>query len=168
MSPSLPPDRQTSSDSLCHNVPSAAAQMCLNVPSPSAAGALDAAHSGTKVPERARMCHEHAPVQNEPTEARRADASSPPKPLSFRQRSAARLMALGHRSVDIARHLDLNRHTIARWKRDPRFVAEVGQMLAHLDAAMVATSRRGASAPGPALNARRENFPTRHDRDGLL
>ena len=50
------------------------------------------------------------------------------RPLSYVQLAAVRLIVQGYGSIAIARHLRLNRHTVGRWKRDPRFVAEVERL----------------------------------------
>jgi hypothetical protein len=43
-----------------------------------------------------------------------------------------RLLARGHGTTRVADRLGVERHTIARWKRDPRFVAELRAMVAAL------------------------------------
>ena len=52
--------------------------------------------------------------------------------LSHRQLAAARLLARGHGTMRVAERLGVNRHTVARWKRDPRFAAELGRLVASL------------------------------------
>jgi hypothetical protein len=52
--------------------------------------------------------------------------------LSVRQFAALRLLARGHGSQRVADHLGVNRHTIARWKREPAFAAELERRVATL------------------------------------
>jgi hypothetical protein len=52
--------------------------------------------------------------------------------LSVRQLAALRLLARGHGSQRVADHLGVNRHTIARWKREPAFAAELERSVAAL------------------------------------
>jgi Homeodomain-like domain len=49
--------------------------------------------------------------------------------LSPRQLAAARLLARGHGTMRVSGRLGVNRHTIARWKRDPLFAAELQRLL---------------------------------------
>jgi hypothetical protein len=58
-------------------------------------------------------------------------------PLSERQQVALRLLARGHGSTRVAEHLKVTRQTIARWKREPAFAAELNRRIAALtDAAL--------------------------------
>jgi hypothetical protein len=54
------------------------------------------------------------------------------QPLSPRKLAALRLLARGHGSQRVADHLGVNRHTIARWKREPAFAAELERRVAAL------------------------------------
>jgi hypothetical protein len=107
---------------------------------------LDASSNGARriVPEDAAMYRPDANRENEATGARR--------PLSLRQHAAARFLARGYGSVQIARHLGINRHTIGRWKRDPRFAGEVERLRRELTAAMLSphARARARAAPSPS------------------
>ena len=71
------------------------------------------------------------------------------------QLAVARWIVAGYGSSAIARQLDLNHHTIARWKRDPRVVAVIEHLRARADAALVAAlaSKRNVTAAGGGLRS---------------
>jgi hypothetical protein len=74
-------------------------------------------------------------AQSDPTpENCKTNPPDPPKPLSLRQQHAARLLVLGLGSKRAARQLGINHHTIARWKRDPRFIALIDKYNRALEA----------------------------------
>lgn len=85
------------------------------------------------------MCHHDAPVQNEPTAGARR--------LSLRQLAAARLLVCGYGSLEVARRLGVNHHTIGRWKRDTRFAAEIERLRRAITEALA--SPHGKAAPPP-------------------
>jgi hypothetical protein len=53
----------------------------------------------------------------------------------------------GYGTVAIARQLGLNRHTIARWKRDPRFIAEVEALRQRATELALANKKVARNAP---------------------
>jgi hypothetical protein len=53
--------------------------------------------------------------------------------FSPRQLAALRLLARGHGTTRVAEHLNVTRQTIARWKRDPAFGAELERRTAALN-----------------------------------
>ena len=110
-------------------------------------------------PKCAGMCQEkNSSVQNGPTGSR---------PLTPRQYTAARLLARGFGSVDVARHLGVNHHTIARWKRQAAFIAQMERFQRDLT---TPTSRSRSLDPLAAcvLNNPAEASPARRvDLDGL-
>jgi hypothetical protein len=89
------------------------------------------------VPDRAGMCR-----PSDGFSAARAGA----RPLSPQQLAAVRQLAQGAGSVRVARQLGVNRHTIARWKRDPRFVAELRRLQREMRAVVVAPAIARAAA----------------------
>jgi FixJ family two-component response regulator len=52
--------------------------------------------------------------------------------LSPRQVAAARLLILGRCGRDVARELEVEEHTITRWRRMPAFRAEIQRQLASI------------------------------------
>jgi DNA-binding CsgD family transcriptional regulator len=122
----------------CQDVPSAAPSMCQNLPS---AGQVD----GTSSAE----IDQNLPDSAENSDESRRRKTNPPRPLSYAQHAAIRLMVRGHGSVAIARHLGLNHHTIGRWKRDVTFVAEVERLRAELTTAALAVDARASTPPSP-------------------
>jgi transposase-like protein len=54
---------------------------------------------------------------------------------------AARLLARGHGTMSVARRLGINHHTIAVWKHDAHFAAELDQLHAKLAAAALKLPR---------------------------
>lgn len=137
---------------MCRNVPSLDRPMCRNVPSTDAASVTHPARMCRNVPEHAGMCHPHEksktnPIPNPPTDA-----------LSYRQLTAARLIVRGRGSVEVAKHLGINRHTVAIWKRDPAFRAEVERLRERLtDSAVAPRPAARKVAPAPMTRA----MPTR-------
>jgi hypothetical protein len=77
------------------------------------------------VPECAGMCRAN---DVSPHGARR---------LSLAQHAAIRLLAQGRGSVAVAAELGLNRHTVARWKRDPSFQAALEGLRNQMNVAVV-------------------------------
>ena len=126
---------------MCRNVPPVRAETCRNVPSASAPHTSERAEMCQNVPEPARMCRVDENGKTNPSAY-----NPPPRPLSDRQLTAARLIVRGYGSVEIAAHLGVNRHTVASWKRNPAFVIELQRLRAYLTAAAVAGPVR-QSAP---------------------
>jgi hypothetical protein len=60
--------------------------------------------------------------------------------LTVRQTSAARLLVLGRTGRQVARELDVEEHTITRWRRLPGFAAELARQQ-NLALALQLTSR---------------------------
>jgi hypothetical protein len=96
------------------------ASMCPNVPSTNEADGTKCAGICPDVPESGKKPENFLRGTN-PLAAR-------PRRLSYGQHAAARLIVQGHGSLAVARELGVNHHTIGRWKRDPRFVAEVERL----------------------------------------
>ena len=90
----------------------------------------------TPAPEEVRNC----PEVPDPRASKSENAKTNPmahsgarqSPLSTRQLAALRLLARGHGTMRVSKRLGVNRHTIARWKRDPRFLAELNALLVSL------------------------------------
>ena len=124
---------------MCPNVPTAVGGMCPDVPPIAQA-------QGTKP---AQMC----PIVPESAPGDVADANcrtNPPRlrPLSDAQHAAIRMLLGGMGSKAIARALGLNHHTIGRWKRDPRFAAQLEAMRAKAtEYAIIARATRGGAPP---------------------
>jgi DNA-binding CsgD family transcriptional regulator len=51
--------------------------------------------------------------------------TNPPRPLTPAQLRAAHLLVTGHSTTAIAATLQINRHTLAKWKRHPLFQQEL-------------------------------------------
>ncbi|MGB7157170.1 MAG: hypothetical protein WBD40_03825 [Tepidisphaeraceae bacterium] len=83
-----------------------------------------------------------------------SDETNPPvytpreRPLTYRQHACARLLVQGYGTMDIAHHLRVEHHTIARWKRRPAFKIELERLRAMLTASAV-TGNAPAAAPPP-------------------
>ena len=71
----------------------------------------------------------------------------PARGLSLAQHAAIRLLVRGYRVGQIARHLGVSRHTIKRWKRDARFVAEQERLRAEMNAAIVSPAAKATPPP---------------------
>ena len=67
-------------------------------------------------------------------------------PLSLAQHAAIRHLARGCRVGHIARHLGVSRHTIRRWKHDPRFVAELERLRVEMTRAIIDPAAKTAAA----------------------
>ena len=122
----------------CRDVPSASHPMCQDLLTPGEVDGISSAGNDQNVPE----CAEN------PDETRRRK-TNPPRPLSYAQHAAIRLMVRGHGSVAIARHLGLNHHTIGRWKRDVQFTAEAERLRAELTTAALGSGPRPLTRPHP-------------------
>ena len=130
---------------MCRNVPSVAPETCRNLPPADAQRATERAETCRNAPEPAGTCHVDENGGTNPTAYRPA-----PRPLSDRQLSAARLLVRGYGSVEIARHLGVNRHTVAVWKRKAAFVIELQRLRAYETASVFAApARRTAPVPPP-------------------
>ena len=116
---------------MCRNVPSLDRQMCQNVPSTDGPSPTQPAKMCRNVPEHAGMCHLHEKSKTNPISGTTMDE------LSYRQLTAARLIVRGRGSVEVANHLGVNRHTVAIWKRNPAFRAEVERLRERLTASAV-------------------------------
>ena len=92
-------------------------------------------HSGTSrastapAPERMQNCKTN-PMEHSGTSA-----------LSYRQLAAARFIVRGRGSVEIGQRLGIARHTVARWKHNPLFMAEVERLRQRLTRAALAPLR---------------------------
>jgi len=126
----------------CHNLPSSERDTCQNLPSADGAGARQSARTRPNLPEPAGTCRDERNDKTNPFSAPR-----PPRPLNDRQLVAARWMVAGYGSVEIAYHLRVNRHTVAEWKRQPAFAAELQRLRDYCAAALVARP----APPAPRL-----------------
>src|SRR5829696_4651203 len=81
----------------CRNLPSPARQTCRNLPSADDAGCEKAAGTRPNAPETAGTCRD---ARNDGTNP--FLAAAPVRPLSERQRVAARLTVAGYGSIEIA------------------------------------------------------------------
>jgi hypothetical protein len=55
--------------------------------------------------------------------------NSKPRPLTPNQLRAASLLVAGHSTTAIAAYLNVDRHTLTRWKRHPLFVQELRALI---------------------------------------
>jgi len=76
------------------------------------------------------------------------------RPLTERQHACARLLVQGCGTLDIAHHLGVEHHTIARWKRNAAFQLELGRLRAMCTASAVTHPKRSAPATPPAPPSR--------------
>jgi len=72
-----------------------------------------------------------------------------PRPLNPNQLTAARLLLHGYQVRLIAEFLDLHPYTVSRWKKDPRFQAELRRQT---DLGVRHTAQQGATRNAPAQN----------------
>ena len=86
------------------------------------------------------------------------------RPLNPNQLTAARLLLHGYQVRLIAEFLDLHPYTVSRWKRDPRFQAELRRQT---DLGVRHTAQQGATKNAPAQNEPTQVSPTTTD-NGLL
>ena len=84
------------------------------------------------------------------------------------QLAAIRLTVRGFGSKAVARHLGLNHHTIGRWKRDPRFAAEVTRLRSLATQATVAASHAAPSVSPRAPSPPRPTPPMRRGDDDAI
>jgi hypothetical protein len=142
---------------MCPNVPSHPTPMCGNVPSPGTTDGTESAEICTNVHESAATDVENAVRRTNPIPREIEPQVPPSKLLSYVQLAATRLIVHGYGSNAVARQLGLNPHTIGRWKHDPRFIAEIERLRAHVTALAVAPAR---SAPSRIPNGRRPSTIT--------
>jgi DNA-binding CsgD family transcriptional regulator len=110
---------------MCRNVPSPRGEKFRNVPSPPAPAVAQTARIFPDVPESSEMFHRlESGGTNPPVYTPRQ------RPLTYRQLACARLVVRGHGTMEIAAHLGVEHHTIARWKRNPSFIPEVERLRA--------------------------------------
>jgi hypothetical protein len=124
---------------MCRNVPSIKGQMFQNVPSSAGEPVIQTAKTFRKVPEPSGMFHQRENVETNPI----------PRPLTYRQLAAARLIVRGRGSLEVARQVGVEHHSVARWKRDPAFRAELERL----------RSLKTNSAVARSLPARRPSPP---------
>jgi hypothetical protein len=79
-----------------------------------------------------------APAQTEKSKSNPMEHSG--TSLTSRQHAALRLLVRGHGIERVARYVGVERHTIARWKRNPAFAAELDRLTRSLQ--LVATRVR--------------------------
>jgi hypothetical protein len=77
------------------------------------------------------------------------------KPLNEKQRQCARLRVKGHRNLDIAKQLGVNKGTITRWVALPTFQKELSRLSALADDSIMdgAIHKRLASSASEAVQA---------------
>ena len=75
-------------------------------------------------PNHANARHNGLPGKTNPTPRKR-----PPRPLTPKQLRAARLLLAGHSTTATAAALNIDRHTLATWKRLPLFQQELRHLL---------------------------------------
>ena len=170
----------TSNDELQTSNSGIRAQMCQNAPSnsksaktnprPHSAPLTAAAHAAAlalnatlasfahqDVPQRAQLC------QSAPSKSAQIEKSNPPpspsgdwqlktgnSSLTERQLAALRLLLAGRPIGQVAASLNINRHTLTRWRRQPQFIQEFQKLHTHL-----ALHR----APHPSSIFRPPSFP---------
>jgi hypothetical protein len=130
---------------MCRNLPSLDRQMCQNVPStdgPSPTSPPKCAGTCQNMPECA-ICTKRAKTNQFP--------GTTMDELSYRQLTAARLIVRGRGSVEVANHLGVNRHTVAIWKRNPAFRAEVERLRERLTASAVTPRPRARKVAPPSV-----------------
>ena len=125
---------------MCRNLPSAARKTCRNLPSQPPPNSPEPRKTCQNVLGPAGTCHRTESGETNPS-AYRPTA----RPLNDRQLTAALLMVRGHGSVDIARALGVNRHTVAVWKQNPAFAIEVQRLRAYVTASVVTQPPVGAT-----------------------
>jgi hypothetical protein len=90
---------------MCTNVPPKATPMCTNVPSPGASDGTKSAEICTNVHECAAADLEDAIDQTNPIPRQIEPQITPPKPLSYAQLAATRLIVHGYGSNAVAGQL---------------------------------------------------------------
>jgi len=78
----------------------------------------------------------------------------PPRPLNPRQLTAARQLLAGRSVTAVALGMGLHPYTVTRWKRDPRFQAELRRQVS------VAIARQEANAGGATPRNTAQQKPT--------
>ena len=129
---------------MCRNVPPPTRAMFQNVPSGSETGAPQTARMFPNVPESSAMFHPDESDKTNPTPPGLA------RPLTYRQLATARLIVRGRGSLEVARQVGVEHHSVARWKRDPAFRAELERLRSLKTNAAVTTPappRRAAARP---------------------
>jgi transposase-like protein len=91
-------------------------------------------------------CTELHPGAPECTRKTRSGKTNPPT-LSLAQHAAIRYLVRGYRVGQIAQHLGVSRHTIKRWKHDPRFVAEMEHLRRAMNAAIISPGAKATPPP---------------------
>jgi len=134
---------------MCRNVPSPSTEMFRNVPSNGATNGGDCSKMFPDVPEGSRMFHHTENGGTNPSVYRPRE-----RPLTERQHACARLLVQGCGTLDIAHHLGVEHHTIARWKRNAAFQLELGRLRAMCTASAVTHPKRSAPATPPAPPSR--------------
>lgn len=104
------------------------------------------------------------PAQNEPTPTP-CTRYLPSRPLKPIQRTAARLLLLGHPTSVVAQTLRIHPYTLSRWKRNPHFQSEIDHLLTlHLtldhDDQPPTPAQQGAT---PRNNAQQKHAPAQND-----
>ena len=82
------------------------------------------------------------------------DRTRPPRPLAPRQLTAARLLLAGMRVSEVAARLGVDPYTVTRWKRDPRFQAEIRRQVS------VAVAKQIEPTPGATKTNTAQRKPT--------
>jgi hypothetical protein len=79
----------------------------------------------------------------------------PPRPLGPRQLTAARQLLAGMTVTEVATRMGLHPYTVTRWKRDPRFQAELRRQVS------VAIARQSEPTAGATRRNKNQPFRTR-------
>jgi hypothetical protein len=151
---------------MCRNVPSLEGRMFQNVPSDAPRASTQTAEMFPNAPESSGMFHRHETCKTNPLVYRPKE-----RPLTYRQLACARLMVRGSGSLDIAHHLGVEHHTIARWKRDPAFRIELERLRAQLTAAAVTRTppaRPHQLTPAPVRMTRQQIEQEDRECDAMI
>jgi len=133
------------SAAMCRNVPSPDGEKFPNVPSAPARGVAQTAEMFLNLPESSGMFHQRKNDETNPV------PPEPPRPLTYRQLAAARLMIKGRGTLEIAHHLGVEHHSVARWKRNPLFREELDRLRARFTESALAAAAARPSAPPPRV-----------------
>lgn len=147
---------------MCRNVPSANNPSFRNVPPPGAPDVVESAGTFRNVPECSGMLPRREKDKTNPPVYRPAE-----RPLTYRQLAGARLIVAGFGTMDIAHHLGVEHHTIARWKRNPRFTIELERLRALCTAAAVTRNAPTAAPRSPAPTPPPRPAPLRMTRQQI-
>jgi len=137
---------------------SAAASVALNsavaLLAPHGAPQRTAAHHGA--PSKSTNHHESKPTSPPPIENQKSKIENP---LTERQSAALRLLLVGHSPCSVASTLNIDRHTLLRWRRQPAFLAEFNKLHNQLVGRTLLSATDGCTHPSVPL------YPTQRATD---